>query len=581
MKTCRTHSSVAFVTTLLLSAVLAACGGGGSGGDTNPPPPSLAITAQPVDQSVVAGGIARFTVQATGNGLTYQWQLSTDAGASWSDVSGASGSTLEVSGVTTNQDKNQYRAKVSNGSSTVTTSAVTLKVSTAVVAPKIDVDVPASFSATVGGAASISVTASGTSVGYQWQRSTDGGSSWANISGETAATLNLSALAQETNGWRFRVVVSNSAGTVTSGVTTLQVSAAPVLTIKTGPTSVEVVEPTAATFTVVVVGQPEPTYQWQRSTDGGTSYTDISGATGASYTTDATNVSGTGARYRVKVTNSAGSVTSDAAVLTVKAGSGSVAPTVQTQPISMTVLSGVEVTFTVAATGTPTPTIQWQVSTDGGLNYANITGATAVSYRTNAVSVSDSGKRFRAVVTNSVGSVNSNAATLIVNGSTTSSYFTKISADGKDLPDAATNWECVRYNKTGMLWEANINRDVGSDGRLIGHACSWDTTRICTGFSNLGNGHQWDASSVPAAVTNKCGRTGWRLPTIDEANEVLFNYKDYLKWFGQDDKTPAGWTSTIDSNDPTKAWVIGYDGTIFDITWPRASSAIAVRLVSP
>ena len=51
-----------------------------------------------------------------------------------------------------------------------------------------------------------------------------------------------------------------------------------------------------------------------------------------------------------------------------------------TNPVSQTVTAGQSVTFTAAATGTPTPTVQWQVSNNGGAAYANISGATAATY---------------------------------------------------------------------------------------------------------------------------------------------------------------------------------------------------------
>jgi hypothetical protein len=90
-------------------------------------------------------------------------------------------------------------------------------------------------------------------------------------------------------------------------------------TITTQPASVSVTAPATATFNVVASGVPEPTYRWQLSTDGGATFSDISGATSASYTTAATSGADSGRRYRVVVSNAAGSVTSDAVMLTVVA----------------------------------------------------------------------------------------------------------------------------------------------------------------------------------------------------------------------------------------------------------------------
>ena len=76
-----------------------------------------------------------------------------------------------------------------------------------------------------------------------------------------------------------------------------------------------------AEFSVTATtGSETPTYQWQQSTDSGSNWTDISGATSASYTTDATTTSMSGYQYRCVVKSASGvSVISQAATLTVKA----------------------------------------------------------------------------------------------------------------------------------------------------------------------------------------------------------------------------------------------------------------------
>lgn len=90
------------------------------------------------------------------------------------------------------------------------------------------------------------------------------------------------------------------------------------------------------------------------------------------------------------------------------------APTVTTQPANTSVVAGSTATFTVAATGSPTPTVQWQVSTNGGTSWTNVIGATNSSYTTGATVLADSGNEYRAILTNSVTAVASNAATLTV-----------------------------------------------------------------------------------------------------------------------------------------------------------------------
>jgi hypothetical protein len=100
-------------------------------------------------------------------------------------------------------------------------------------------------------------------------------------------------------------------------------------------------------------------------------------------------------------------VTSAAATLTVNAAA--VAPTITTAPLNQTVTAGQTASFTVVAGGTAPLSYQWQK------NGVNIAGATAASYTTPVTTTADSGSTFRAVVTNTAGTVTSAAATLTVN----------------------------------------------------------------------------------------------------------------------------------------------------------------------
>jgi len=90
------------------------------------------------------------------------------------------------------------------------------------------------------------------------------------------------------------------------------------------------------------------------------------------------------------------------------------APVVTTQPSAQARCAGSSASFTSAASGSPAPTVQWQVSTNGGFSYSNITGATSATL-TFATATTDNNKRYRARWTNSAGAVNSSSALLTVN----------------------------------------------------------------------------------------------------------------------------------------------------------------------
>jgi hypothetical protein len=94
------------------------------------------------------------------------------------------------------------------------------------------------------------------------------------------------------------------------------------------------------------------------------------------------------------------------------------APTITSQPVSVTVTAGQTASFSVTASGTAPLAYQWQK------NGAAISGATGASYTTPATTTSDSGATFRCVVTNSAGSATSNNATLTVNAAATAPTIT-------------------------------------------------------------------------------------------------------------------------------------------------------------
>jgi hypothetical protein len=88
-----------------------------------------------------------------------------------------------------------------------------------------------------------------------------------------------------------------------------------------------------------------------------------------------------------------------------------VAPVINSQPLSTTVVAGSSATFSVAASGDPAPSYQWR------RNGTNISGATNSSYTLASATTADNGAQFSVVVSNSAGSVTSSAATLNVTSS--------------------------------------------------------------------------------------------------------------------------------------------------------------------
>ncbi len=237
----------------------------------------------------------------------------------------------------------------------------------------------------------------------QWQVSTDGGP-FTGIIGATSPTYTFTASAGD-NGNVYRAVFANSIGSAITSPAALTVDTLPTVTQQ--PADATVLTGQDATFTAAATGNPSPTVQWEVSTDGGTSFNPITGATEPTYTF-ATVAADNGNQYEAVFSNSVGPTTSDPAALTLES-----APVISTQPSDDSVITGKTATFTAAATGLPTPTVQWEVSTNGGSSFDPIAGATSPTYSL-ITSLADNSNQYEAIFANPAGSTPTDPATLTV-----------------------------------------------------------------------------------------------------------------------------------------------------------------------
>lgn len=180
---------------------------------------------------------------------------------------------------------------------------------------------PASQSVTIGANVTFSVAVtSTTTLSYQWQKQPSGGGGFADIGGETSASLALTNVQLADSGDSYQVIVTNAAGSVTSDPATLTVTAGAVaVTIATQPVSQPVNVGGTMSFTVVASGTAPFTYVWKKDTNVVSDAAGhISGAT-TNTLTIANAAAGDAGVYTVDVSNAAPStVTSDGATLTVQ-----------------------------------------------------------------------------------------------------------------------------------------------------------------------------------------------------------------------------------------------------------------------
>jgi hypothetical protein len=173
---------------------------------------------------------------------------------------------------------------------------------------------------------------------------------------------------------------------------------APDPSISVQPQSQSVAAGASATFNVQATGKTALSYQWNWFS------TNVSGATGSTWTTPPlTSNQGAGQVY-VVVRDAAGSVTSSVVNLTV---TGTNAPAITSQPQSQTVASGNTATFSVVSQGAQPLSYQWYY------RGTVISGATASSY-SHLQNMGDNGATFYATVSNSYGAVQSASAVLTV-----------------------------------------------------------------------------------------------------------------------------------------------------------------------
>jgi gliding motility-associated-like protein len=372
--------------------------------------PIPVITSQPSDITRCEGVAASFTVATSASSPTYQWQVSTNSGSSWTDISGETAATYSIAAgsVTTSLSTYQYRAIVTALTCEAISNAVTLTVNpTPIITTQ-----PSDITRCEGVAASFTVATSTASPGYQWQVSTNGGGIWNDIVGEIAATYSIAAgsVTASLNSYQYRAVVTASSCPATSNAATLTVNPTPSITSQ--PSDITRCEGVAASFTVAT-STASPGYQWQVSTDNGNNWSDLFAEIAATYNIAAGSVASSlnAYQYRAVVTALTCEATSNAGTLTVNP-----TPVITSQPSDITRCEGAAASFTVA-TSTVSPGYQWQVSTDNGNNWSDISGEITDTYTIVAGSVNSSlnNNQYRAVVTALSCEAISDAATLLVN----------------------------------------------------------------------------------------------------------------------------------------------------------------------
>jgi hypothetical protein len=389
-------------------------------------------------EAVIGGGAGRYsravwTPASFYNRAVIAWQRSDDNGASWRDIAQSYQDEANPLPYGTGREWNPWSVK-HGFIATATDQAALLRVHVCYTPPGTTanlvqpcifstptrvnvlqqsalptiVTAPRSVLVRTGQTASLSVTTAGAPAPtLQWQtRAANSNDAWTNVAtGTGAASANyVTAVTSTTdNGTQYRVLLTNSVGSTVSTAVTVSVSDLDVApSITTQPASLNVASGSDAVFAVDARGTEALSYQWHRN---GVA---IPSANSPVLRLTAVSILNSGS-FTVTVSNDAGDADSSAAILNVYPGTpATVAPTIVTQPASLTVNVGNTATFAVGVDGSGPFTFQWR------RNGFNIFGATSAVLTLPSV-VSDASGSYSVVVNNNVGpAVTSIAASLSV-----------------------------------------------------------------------------------------------------------------------------------------------------------------------
>lgn len=214
---------------------------------------------------------------------------------------------------------------------------------------------PANQNAVSGSDIAISAIVSGAPVlGFQWflngTNLADGG----NVSGGATEVLSIAGVTTN-NAGNYSLVVTNAYGAITSSIAILNVGFVPV--ILTQPTNLAVLSGGNGVFSAMAGGSMPLAYQWRQSGTNLVPGPGISGATSNVLTFNAVTTNNSG-NYTLYVTNLFGAASSSVATLFVY-----IPPAITLSSLTnQTVQCGSNnLTFTVTVSGTPPPTLQWDV----------------------------------------------------------------------------------------------------------------------------------------------------------------------------------------------------------------------------
>ena len=181
------------------------------------------------------------------------------------------------------------------------------------------------------------------------------------------------------------------------------------------------------------------------------------------------------------------------------AGGAASAPNITTQPQGVSVAAGTSFTLTAAATGTPSPTFQWN------FNGTPISGATGSAFSVLTAQTSNTGA-YTVTVTNSAGSVTSAQAVVTVTVQATA--FTSQPSDVTVVSGSTVVFNATASNGPTYQWKFNGNSIPGatSASLLINNATAANAGSYTCVATNSAGSATSNAAKLALIATSDVGR---------------------------------------------------------------------------
>lgn len=171
--------------------------------------------------TIVDGGYGRLEVSSDAFEPSYKWYYSANTGIDWVEIENSNSSVLEFK-ASSSMNRYQYKCVVTDGGGTsVESNKAVLIINSSAIVISQDIEDAMGF---IGKETVLSVSAtSSSSLGYQWQVSSDNGATWVDIKDATSSSLSLIPEDYELSGNLYRLKIDNGGGFIYSNVSTFTV----------------------------------------------------------------------------------------------------------------------------------------------------------------------------------------------------------------------------------------------------------------------------------------------------------------------------------------------------------------------